>query len=159
MKGTDKFKQTIQEYLRTRADYDLLFARTLAKEGKNIDDCITYILNQVKASGCNGFDDEEIFSMAVHYYDEDNIQIGDTNVKAQVVVNHQIVLTEAEKEEARKAAQKRIEDDIVNKARLDAMKTKKVAEKPTSTPKKAEKPAPKKPAKKEEPKRIELTLF
>ncbi|MBP9481471.1 MAG: hypothetical protein KBF15_08460, partial [Parabacteroides sp.] len=39
-----------------------------SKPEKNIDDCVTYILNEVKKSGCNGFADDEIYSMAVHYY-------------------------------------------------------------------------------------------
>ena len=38
------------------------------KPTKNIDNCITYILNQVKKSGCCGFSDDEIFGMALHYY-------------------------------------------------------------------------------------------
>ena len=40
-----------------------------AKEHKNLDDCITFILNYVQQSGCNGFTDAEIYSLAVHYYD------------------------------------------------------------------------------------------
>ena len=36
----------------------------------------TYILNQVKKSGCCGFSDDEIFGMALHYYQEDNIEVG-----------------------------------------------------------------------------------
>ena len=73
------------------------------KEGKNIDDCITYILNEVKKSGCNGFADDEIFSMALHYYDEDNIDVGNP-VSCHVVVNHAVELTEEEKQEARNKA-------------------------------------------------------
>ena len=54
MKGTEHFKQTIKEYLDGRAQTDELFAVSYAKENKNLDDCITFILNQVKASGCCG---------------------------------------------------------------------------------------------------------
>ena len=42
-----------------------------------MDDCITYILNTVKASGMQGFADADIFGMAVHYYDEDDVKVGD----------------------------------------------------------------------------------
>ena len=49
MKGTEHFKQTIKEYLDGRAQTDELFAVSYAKENKNLDDCITFILNQVKA--------------------------------------------------------------------------------------------------------------
>ena len=110
MKSTDTFKKTIQDYLEGRAKSDALFAVTFAKEGKNIDDCITYILNQVQLSGCNGFADEEIFSMAVHYYDEDNIKVG-TAISGKVVVNHEVILTEEEKAEARMEAVKKFKDE------------------------------------------------
>ena len=76
MKTTDHFKRTIQAYLEQRAAEDKLFAVAYRKEGKNIDDCVTYILNEVQRSGCNGFTDGEVYSMAVHYYDEDDIEVG-----------------------------------------------------------------------------------
>lgn len=103
MNGTEQFTRTIAEYLNQRAATDPLFAPNLAKPHKNIEDCITYILQQVQQSGCNGFEDEEIYSMAIHYYDEDDLEVG-SRVACNVVVNHTIVLTEEEKAEARKQA-------------------------------------------------------
>lgn len=89
MKSTEAFKTAIFSHLEERAKSDELFAYKFNNPKKNIDDCITYILNQVKASGCNGFADEEIYGMAVHYYDEDNIEVGKP-ISARVVVNHTI---------------------------------------------------------------------
>lgn len=103
MSGTEQFTRTISEYLNLRAATDPLFAPNLTKPHKNIEDCITYILKQVQQSGCNGFEDDEIYSMAVHYYDEDDLEVG-SRVACHVVVNHTIVLTEEEKAEARKQA-------------------------------------------------------
>ena len=103
MSGTEHFTRTISEYLNLRAATDPLFAPQLKKPHKNIEDCITYILKQVQQSGCNGFEDDEIYSMAVHYYDEDNLEVG-SRVACHVVVNHTIVLSEEEKAEARKQA-------------------------------------------------------
>jgi len=103
MSGTEQFTRTISEYLNLRAATDPLFAPNLAKPHKNIEDCITYILKQVQQSGCNGFEDDEIYSMAIHYYDEDDLEVG-SPVACHVVVNHTIVLTEEEKAEARKQA-------------------------------------------------------
>ena len=103
MNGTEQFTRTIAEYLNLRAATDPLFAPNLAKPHKNIEDCITYILKQVQQSGCNGFEDDEIYSMAVHYYDEEDLEMG-SHVACHVVVNHTIVLTEEEKAEARKQA-------------------------------------------------------
>jgi len=68
MKSTEHFNNTIKAYLDRRANEDVLFAITYAKANKNIDDCITYIFNTVKKSDCNGFTDDEVYSMAVHYY-------------------------------------------------------------------------------------------
>ena len=38
---------------------DELFAAKYDNPDKNIDDCVTYILNWVQKSGCNGFCDDE----------------------------------------------------------------------------------------------------
>ena len=103
MNGTEHFTRTIAEYLNQRAMIDPLFAPNLMKPNKNIDECITYILNEVQRSGCNGFDDDEIFGMAAHYYDEDNLDAG-KRINCKVVVNHTIELTEEEKQELKEKA-------------------------------------------------------
>lgn len=114
MKTTDYFKQTIHTYLENRAATDELFAERYADPKKNINDCITYILNEVKRSGCQGFADEEIYSMALHYYDEPDIEVGKA-VDCRVVVNHTIELTEEEKQQARRDAIKRAENEAYAK--------------------------------------------
>ncbi len=85
----DPFKEAIESYLEDMASNDKLFAITFSKPYKNIDDCATYILNEVKKSGRQGFADEEIFNMAIHYYDEETVEIGKP-LTAKVVVNHAI---------------------------------------------------------------------
>ena len=62
-KTTDHFKRTIQAYLDNLAAEDKLFAASYNKPNKSIDDCVTYILNWVQKSGCNGFTDGEIYSV------------------------------------------------------------------------------------------------
>ena len=76
MKGTDHFKRTIQMYLEQRAAEDELFAKNYRNPAKNMDECVTHILNYVQKSGCNGFSDGEIYGQAVHYYDENEIEVG-----------------------------------------------------------------------------------
>ena len=114
MKVSAPFKNAIQSYLEQRAEYDELFARSYRNPLKNIEDCITYILNEVQKSGCNGFDDDEIFGQAVHYYDEADIEIGKP-IECKVVVNHHVELTEEEKAQARRDAVKRAEDEAYAK--------------------------------------------
>lgn len=114
MKVSVSFKNAIQSYLEQRAEYDELFARSYRNPLKNIEDCITYILNYVQKSGCNGFDDDEIFGQAVHYYDEADIEIGKP-IDCKVVVNHHVKLTEEEKEQARKEAVRRAENEAYSR--------------------------------------------
>lgn len=103
MKGTEQFKKVMEAHLLGMAANDPEFAEKLQNPKKNIDGCITYVLNQVKKSGCNGFADEEIFGMAAHYYDEENIDAG-SPVNCQVVINQVPELTEEEKKAAKQAA-------------------------------------------------------
>ncbi len=114
MKGTELFKAAIQNYLEYRAMTDDLFAPRYANPAKNIDDCITYILNEVQKSGMNGFDDDEIYSMAMHYYDEDDIEIGKP-ISCKVMVNHHVELTEEEKQNARRKAIEQYQQMELNK--------------------------------------------
>ena len=103
MKPTDPFKIAIKKHLEELAAKDELFAETMKKPHKNIDDCCNYILNEVQKSGCNGFTDSEIYGMAVHYYDEDDIKPG-KKINAKVIVNHSVELTEKEIEDAKQKA-------------------------------------------------------
>ena len=114
MKATEHFKQTIKAYLDERAKNDELFAVSYAKENKNMDDCVTFILNQVKRSKCMGLTDEEVYSLAVHFFDEDDIEIGNSIV-CNVIVNHTVELTEEEKAQARQDALKEYQAEQLRK--------------------------------------------
>ena len=72
-----EFKDTIQKYLQERAAEDLLFAPRLANPKKSIDECCRYILGEARKRGTSVvMSDTEVFGMAVHYYDEENIEVG-----------------------------------------------------------------------------------
>jgi len=116
MKGTEHFKQVIKSYLDKRAESDELFRAKYETTTRTIEDIATYILNKVKASGCCGFTDDEIFSMAVHVIDEPDIKIGKP-MTCGVVVNHHIELTEEEKEEQKAIALKRFQDEELSNYR------------------------------------------
>lgn len=132
MKASKHFKNTILAYLEKRAETDALFAQSFQKENKNIDECVNFILNTVKESGCNGFEDEEIYSIAVHYYDEDEL---DTKylkpINGNVVVNHQVQLTEQDKAELEQKAKDDYYQDCLRKQR-EFNKPKKKASKETA---------------------------
>lgn len=114
MKGTDRFKETIKCYLDERAKTDELFRNAYERVNRPIEDVITYILNYVQKSGCNGFSDDEIFGLAVHAATEDNIEIGKP-INCKVVINHQVELTEEEKAEQKALALKRFQEEELRK--------------------------------------------
>jgi hypothetical protein len=122
MKSTEIFKNTIKAYLDKRATEDELFAASYAKTNKNLDNCITYILNTVKQSGYNGFSDDEIYSMAVHYYDEDNIEAG-KNLDCKVVINHTVGLTDEEKADAREQAMQKAVNEAYSQIKQPQKRT------------------------------------
>lgn len=114
MKATEHFKQTIKAYLDESAKNDELFAVSYAKENKNMDNCVTFILNQVKRSKCMGLTDEEVYSLAVHFFDEDDIEIGNP-IACNVIVNHTVELTEEEMAQARQEAFKEYQAEQLRK--------------------------------------------
>ena len=79
-----------------------------------MDECVTHILNYVQKSGCNGFTDGEIFGQAVHYYDENEIEVGKP-MNCQAVVNHVVELTAEEKAEARQNAVRKYQEEELRK--------------------------------------------
>lgn len=87
MKGTEHFKEIIKNYLDSRAKEDELFRAKYETTTRTIDDVVNYIFNEVQKSGCCGFSDMEVFSMAVHAIDEPTLQIGKP-LQCSVVVNH-----------------------------------------------------------------------
>lgn len=126
MKATNHFTRTILTYLEQRAETDSLFAEAFANPAKDIDSCIQYILQTVQKSGCNGFEDSEIFGLAIDFYSTDNVEIGNP-INAHVVVNHVVQLTESEIEEARKEAIQKAQDDAYNKMMQPKKKAKQAA--------------------------------
>lgn len=138
-KELNEFEKAIKAHLDKRASEDELFAKSYAKDGKSIEECCKFIISEVKKSGRCGFADEEIFGLAIHYYDEDGLgEIKEVNAK--VVVNHEIQLTEEEKAAAKARALEKFEAD--EKRRLERAagvdSTPAPAPKQKAKPKKAE---------------------
>lgn len=104
-KASSNFKKVIEKYLTTvKTAEDFTFVAKLEQKDRNIDDCISYILNKVKKSGVNGFTDKEVFDMAVEYYEKEKIdpkEIG--KIGGRVVVNHKVAKTSKPKADKNKA--------------------------------------------------------
>lgn len=131
MKGSKNFELAIKTHLDLRSERDPLFAKKYAKPEKSLEDCVTYILNSVKKSGIHGFTDDEVYSMAVHYYTEDNVDPGKP-IQGTVVVNHKVELTEEEINKIReKAKEEAYEKEIQRRTKPTSSISKKISDQPT----------------------------
>lgn len=111
----DPFIQQIAQYLLSRDDIQ----NNLEKENKSLKEMYEYIMgemynkyvkeNGMQTGGCTQRD-EDIYSLAVHYYDEDDIKIEKIknavvkqgNVKEVSTENNELKLTDVPKKEKKK---------------------------------------------------------
>jgi len=75
-KKVDNWLKVIADYLLTRDD----IKDSLDKENKSLEECGQYILQEAQKKGSRvAMTDEEVFGLAVHYYDEDDIIVKQTS--------------------------------------------------------------------------------
>lgn len=84
------FMTKVKAHLEEVAKKDKQFAESLKKENKSWTECEKYILQEVqkqaKGSRAVGCDDDDIYNLAIHYFDEDDITVG--GAKPNVKVTH-----------------------------------------------------------------------
>lgn len=86
------FENAIREYLDGRAKADAKFAEKYSNEKKSIEECCRYIISEMRKKaegGCYGATDEEVYGLAVHYYDEPDLKFEDRGGEAKVVINRE----------------------------------------------------------------------
>lgn len=88
------FEDAIKAYLEKLAKNDELFAKTYAKKNKSLKECCNYIMAEAqkaaKGGKCIALSDEEVYNLAVHYYDEDDIKAPDEVKGASVAVSAKV---------------------------------------------------------------------
>lgn len=129
-----KFEESIKAYLDKRAAEDELFAKSYAKPDKSIEECCKFI----EAEACDrvanksgaqsyGMTDEEVYGLAVHYYDEDVIKIKPLQARTEVMKTNEVYTpTEEEKAAAKEAALRQLQEEALRELRTP--KKKKVVE-------------------------------
>lgn len=163
VKGPEKLEEAVKAHLDGMAAGDPGFAEKLKNPKKSLKECVEYIKGEVfhtyvaKNHGSVEIatpSRAEVFGMAVHYYDEENVKIrkigGGRPANAEKPVN-QPALSEEEKEKIKKAA----EDKYAAQCIEDMKKREAEKKKAEAERKKAE--AEKRKA--EEKARGEMSLF
>lgn len=83
---------TLQEYLETKlgemASQDPNFRERYEDKKKSMKDCLLYVTQQARKQairGCAAISDEDVLQMAVHYYQEKDVNPTNDTPKAKVV--------------------------------------------------------------------------
>ena len=136
-----EFQKAIKDHLEKMAAQDEVFAAKYAAkceaEPESIKKCCSYIINQVQKNYKQGnsavLTNDEVFGMAMHYYDE-NIAPPKVASNCTVVMSKEQLTPEDEeaiRREARAAAEQKVRNDELEKIRkeqAEAERKKKAAE-------------------------------
>ena len=133
MIGSEAFVERIQAFLDGQAATDEAFAAKLKSDTRTVQDCAAWMLEQLaqkfRDSGQCGYDDSDIYGMALHFYDEKGLKAkGNLNFQGMIVSNAQAhykpaELSDEEKARLDAAAREQYQREQVNKLREAEQKT------------------------------------
>ncbi len=117
MKSFENFIEAIRHYLDSRAESDNLFAIRYADPSKSVEECCQYILNEVKRQGVSVMTNDEVYSLATHYFDDDvnEKEIGKP-INCKVVISKD-QLTEEDKAELKQQAMEQYKQEQLREIR------------------------------------------
>ena len=117
MKSSENFIEAIRHYLDSRAESDNLFAIRYADPSKSVEECCQYILNEVKHQGVSVMTNDEVYSLATHYFDGDvsEKKIGKP-INCKVVISKD-QLTEEDKAELKQQAMEQYKQEQLREIR------------------------------------------
>lgn len=120
IKSSNLFEDAIRQYLDQRAETDNLFAIRYASPSKSVTECCQFIINEVKHQGVNVMTNDEVFSLALHYFDGDctEEEIGKP-INCKVVVSKP-ELSEEDKEELKAQAMEQYKQEQLQVIRREA---------------------------------------
>lgn len=134
----NNFELAIKAHLDQRAATDALFAQAYAKPKKSIEECCRFIYGEVSkkdrgGANCLALSDDEVFGLAVHYYDEDDIKVeavyGVSGGTGHQLPNYEP--TEVDIETAKRKAMQKLVDQELEKMKAKPKAKKMEVEQPT----------------------------
>ena len=135
MKSSENFIEAIRNYLDSRAESDNLFAIRYADPSKSLSECCQFILIEVKRQGVSVMTNDEVYSLATHYFDGDvsEKEIGKP-INCKVVISKD-QLTEEDKATLKEQAMEQFKQERLRELRRQSQP--KAQPKPTATAPKA----------------------
>ena len=135
MIGSEFFEQRIKEFIDGQAAKDEAFAAKVNSTKRTVKDCAAWMIEQLaldfKKTGKMGYDDSEIYGMALHFYDEPELKAkGNLSFQGLIMSNQsatrkkepKVELTAEERKEARERAKAQYQNEQVAKLRAAEQK-------------------------------------
>lgn len=82
--------EKLKKHLDSVAEQDKVFAEKYANESKSLEECMNYVKQEIYKKCMKNpsamTTDEEVYGLAIHYYDEDDIKLDKNIPQARVMV-------------------------------------------------------------------------
>ncbi|EOZ2853500.1 PcfK-like family protein [Listeria monocytogenes] len=125
---SNPFYDAIKEYLDTYAKSNPQFAEKYSNPKKSIEKCCEFIVSEVQKMNVKGLDDGEVYYLARHYYEEENLDFKE-GISCKVVVNKAVELTPEEIEKAKQDALEEIKAEEMDRIQKEKEAAQKAEEK------------------------------
>ena len=100
MKSSNAVMEVVRNYMEERCASDPILAIKYANPAKSLEKALNYVAHEVQKSGLTIMDSDSVFSLILHYYDENLEDVPNVNCKIAVAKE----LTDTERAEAKEQA-------------------------------------------------------
>ena len=141
MIGSEMFIERIQEFIDKQIAEDAAFAEKVRNTKRTVNDCASWMIEKLaqdfQKTGKMGYDDSEIYGLALHFFDEPNLKAkGNLNFQGLIMSNRPATrpykpreLTDEGKARLDDAAREQYKNEQLNKLRMQEQKEREKEEK------------------------------
>lgn len=113
MKSSNAVMDVVRNYMEERCASDPILAIKYANPAKSIEKALNYVASEVQKSGLTIMDSDSVFSLILHYYDENLEDVPNVNCKIAVAKE----LTDTERAEAKEQAMEQYKEEQLRELR------------------------------------------
>ncbi|WP_347280508.1 Cas9 inhibitor AcrIIA9 family protein, partial [uncultured Muribaculum sp.] len=84
MKSSNAVMDVVRNYMEERCASDPILAIKYANPAKSLEKALNYVAHEVQKSGLTIMDSDSVFSLILHYYDENLEDVPNVNCKIAV---------------------------------------------------------------------------
>ncbi len=113
MKSSNAVMDVVRNYMEERCASDPILAIKYANPAKSLEKALNYVAHEVQKSGLTIMDSDSVFSLILHYYDENLEDVPNVNCKIAVAKE----LTDTERAEAKEQAMEQYKEEQLREIR------------------------------------------